>query len=232
MGSGPSKLLEERKRNLRSLDQTISDKTTIKRELIQDRDKLQETINKMNNELDDLTDQINTLDKDKETYDTEKEDLEQEIEELNVEMSEVTHLLNVVKQAIEQIDQYGNLQERTLKFLEDEYEELYNKVILRQQLKFKSYSNRNDSLSRTINKIKSNFSNSFRNSEYQTQHNKYFMSLNAIFWWVYYILFFILTYQIIYIQIEMNRTNKIILLGVLFIYPLLYRFYDLVIMKI
>ena len=58
------------------------------------------------------------------------------------------------------------------------------------------------------------------------------MTLNSIFWWVYYILFVIITYQIIYIQKDITLRNKIVIILILGLYPLLYRMYDLVIMKI
>jgi len=233
MGAGPSTIsISERRSNLYKYDNDIKNLSEKRSKMTINRDILQNKLNDLNNELDDLNNQINILNTNVGAKTTEKKGLEDRIQILNEDKKTAEHLLNVTNRAIYQILQYGNLQERTQQYLDDEYIKLYNKVILRQKLKFKDYSNRNDSLSITTDKVVSDFSNSFRNAEYQDQHNKYFMSLNAIFWWVYYILFIILTYQVVYIKTDMNIKSKILLLGGLLIYPLLYRFYDLIIMKI
>ena len=233
MGAGPSTIsISERRSNLYKYDNEIKNLSEKRSKMTINRDILQNKLNDLNNELDDLNNQINILNTNVGAKTTEKKGLEDRIQILNEDKKTAEHLLNVTNRAIYQILQYGNLQERTQQYLDDEYIKLYNKVILRQKLKFKDYSNRNDSLSITTDKVVSDFSNSFRNAEYQDQHNKYFMSLNAIFWWVYYILFIILTYQVVYIKTDMNIKSKILLLGGLLIYPLLYRFYDLIIMKI
>ena len=233
MGAGPSTIsISERRSNLYKYDNEIKNLSEKRSKMTINRDILQNKLNDLNNELDDLNNQIKLLNTNVGAKTTEKKGLEDRIQILNEDKKTAEHLLNVTNRAIYQILQYGNLQERTQQYLDDEYIKLYNKVILRQKLKFKDYSNRNDSLSITTDKVVSDFSNSFRNAEYQDQHNKYFMSLNAIFWWVYYILFIILTYQVVYIKTDMNIKSKILLLGGLLIYPLLYRFYDLIIMKI
>lgn len=233
MGAGPSTIsISERRSNLYKYDNEIKNLSEKRSKMTINRDILQNKLNDLNNELDDLNNQINILNTNVGAKTTEKKGLEDRIQILNEDKKTAEHLLNVTNRAIYQILQYGNLQERTQQYLDDEYIKLYNKVILRQKLKFKDYSNRNNSLSITTDKVVSDFSNSFRNAEYQDQHNKYFMSLNAIFWWVYYILFIILTYQVVYIKTDMNIKSKILLLGGLLIYPLLYRFYDLIIMKI
>lgn len=233
MGAGPSTIsISERRSNLYKYDNEIKNLSEKKSKMTINRDILQQKLNDINNELNDLSNQIKLLNTNIGTKTTEKNGLEDRIQILNDDKKIAEHLLSVTNRAIDQIQQYGKLQERTQQYLDDEYIKLYNKVILRQKLKFKDYSNRNDSLSITVDKVVSDFSNSFRNAEYQDQHNKYFMSLNAIFWWVYYILFIILTYQVVYIKTDMNIKSKILLLGGLLIYPLLYRFYDLIIMKI
>lgn len=233
MGAGPSTIsISERRSNLYNYDNQIKNLSERRSKMTINRDILQNKLNDLNNELDDLNNQIKLLNTNIGTKTTEKNGLENRKKILNEDKKTAEHLLSVTNRAIDQIQQYGNIQERTQQYLDDEYIKLYNKVILRQKLKFKDYSNRNDSLSITVDKVVSDFSNSFRNAEYQDQHNKYFMSLNAIFWWVYYILFIILTYQVVYIKTDMNIKSKILLLGGLLIYPLLYRFYDLIIMKI
>lgn len=233
MGAGPSTIsISERRSNLYEYDNQIKNLSEKRSKMTINRDILQNKLNDLNNELADLDNQIKLLNTNIGTKTTEKKGLEDRIQILNDDKKIAEHLLSVTNRAIDQIQKYGNIQERTQQYLDDEYIKLYNKVILRQKLKFKDYSNRNDSLSITVDKVVSDFSNSFRNAEYQDKHNKYFMSLNAIFWWVYYILFVILTYQLVYIKTDMNIKSKIMLFGGLLIYPLLYRFYDLIIMKI
>ena len=233
MGAGPSTIsISERRSDLYKYDNQIKNLSEQMSKMTINRDILQNKLNDLNNELADLDNQIKLLNTNIGTKTTEKKGLEDRIQILNDDKKIAEHLLSVTNRAIDQIQKYGNIQERTQQYLDDEYIKLYNKVILRQKLKFKDYSNRNDSLSITVDKVVSDFSNSFRNAEYQDQHNKYFMSLNAIFWWVYYILFVILTYQLVYIKTDMNIKSKIMLFGGLLIYPLLYRFYDLIIMKI
>tara|TARA_B110000285_G_scaffold82713_1_gene95197 strand:- start:3648 stop:4349 length:702 start_codon:yes stop_codon:yes gene_type:complete len=233
MGAGPSHIsIAERRANLYNYDNQIKNASEKGSKMQVNRDTLQSSLDTINNELNDLTNQIKEFDEDNQKHTTTKNNLEDRVHVLTEDKKIVDHLLNVTNRAIKQIKDYGNIQERTQTYLDDEYDKLYNKVILRQKLKFQDYTNRNDSLSRTIDKITSAFSNSFRNSEYQNQHNNFFMSMNAIFWWLYYVLFIILVYQIIYIQREMNVNTKIMILGGLLIYPILYRFYDLVVMKI
>ena len=233
MGVGPSSIsIAERRANLYNYDNQIKNASEKGSKMQVNRDTLQSSLDTINNELNDLTNQIKEFDEDNQKHTTTKNNLEDRVHVLTEDKKIVDHLLNVTNRAIKQIKDYGNIQERTQTYLDDEYVKLYNKVILRQKLKFQDYTNRNDSLSRTIDKITSAFSNSVRNSEYQNQHNNFFMSMNAIFWWLYYVLFIILVYQIIYIQREMNVNRKIMILGGLLIYPILYRFYDLVVMKI
>lgn len=224
--------VKQNRYNLRKLDAEIKSLSGTESKMRVDRDILQITLNEINNELKGLSNQIAELDTNNETHTITKNTLENSIKTLTEDRKRVDHLLNVTNQAITQIKDYGKIQERTQQYLDDDYNKLYNKVVMRQKLNFENYSNRNGNLSRTIDNITSEFSNSFRNSEYQNQHNNYFMSMNAIFWWLYYVLFLILVYQIIYIQTEMNVNTKIMILGGLLIYPLLYHFYDLVIMKI
>ena len=92
-----------------------------------------------------------------------------------------------MEQAIDDIKKDGNLQKRTQNFFDGEYETLYEKVILRQRLKQDDYINRNSTLQRAIVTLKNKYSNDYRNTEYQDEHTAYFISLNSIFWWIYYI---------------------------------------------
>ena len=136
-----------------------------------------------------------------------------------------------IYEAIDEIKKYGNLQKRTQDFFDNEYEVLYTKIVARQLLKQDDYINRNATLMRSVDKFNQKYSNDYRNTEYQEKHTAYFVSLNSIFWWIYYILCLVILYQIVYIQNEMGLKTKVILGMGLMLYPLSYRIYDLVVTK-
>ena len=147
------------------------------------------------------------------------------------DLESAKYLLKSVEQAIDEIKKYGNLQKRTQDFFDNEYEVLYTKIIARQILKQDDYINRNATLMRSVDKFNQKYSNDYKNTEYQEKHTAYFVSLNSIFWWIYYILCLVILYQIVYIQNKMGLKTKVILGIVLILYPLSYRIYDLVLTK-
>ena len=150
---------------------------------------------------------------------------------LENDLESAKYLLKSVEQAIDEIKKYGNLQKRTQDFFDNEYDALYEKIVKRQLLKKDDYVNRNATLTRTVDKFNQKYSNDYINTEYKEKHTAYFVSLNSIFWWIYYILCLVILYQIVYIQNEMELKTKVILGIGLMIYTLSYRIYDLVVTK-
>ena len=232
MGGAPSRMsYEERKVRLRNLDKEnagiqsrINEMTTLKNGLNQQ-------INSMKGELAQLNTDITQLGKDITTNIGTKTDLTGKKEGLDKDLESAEYLLKSVEQAIDEIKKYGNLQKRTQDFFDNEYEVLYTKIVARQLLKQDDYINRNATLMRSVDKFNQKYSNDYRNIEYQEKHTAYFVSLNSIFWWIYYILCLVILYQIVYIQNEMGLKTKVILGIVLMLYPLSYRIYDLVLTK-
>ena len=229
MGGGPSKMtlisrLKNRDNDVAMVRQRVASVT-------QQRDELQRKLAKIRDEMT-LIDETLGLEKDINNRNSTIDELLFRKGELEEELVDTQLLLLSVNKALEQIEKYNNTQTLTKLFYDDEFKTLYSKVIKRQKLKYKDYNNRNRNLIRLSNKLKSKYSNDLRNSEYQDDHNRYFMTLNSIFWWVYYILFIIITYQIIYIQTDITLISKIVIILILGLYPLLHRMYDLVIMKI
>ena len=229
MGGGPSKMtlisrLKNRDNDIAMVRRRVASVT-------QQRDELQRKLAKIRDEMT-LIDETLGLEKDINNRNSTINELLFRKGELEEELADTQLLLLSVNNALEQIEKYNNTQDMTKLFYDDEFKTLYSKVIDRQKLKYKDYNNRNSNLIRLSNKLKSKYSNDLRNSEYQDDHNRYFMTLNSIFWWVYYILFIIITYQIIYIQTDITLISKIVIILILGLYPLLYRMYDLVIMKI
>jgi len=196
------------------------------------KDEIKQKLLDIRNELKDLDSEIAALENDSNERNTVRNELLNQKNQLENDLVELEYIHLSINEALEQIDKYNNTQKLTKLFLDDKFNILYTKVIDRQKLKYKDYNDRNRNLIRLSNKLKSKYSNDLRNSEYQDDHNRYFMTLNSIFWWVYYILFVIITYQIIYIQKDITLRNKIVIMLILGLYPLLYRMYDLVIMKI
>ena len=229
MGSGPSKTTLISRLN--NWDNDIAMVRQRVASVTQQRDELEMKLAKIRDEMT-LIDETLGLEKNINNRNSTINELLFRKEELEEELADTQLLLLSVNNALEQIEKYNNTQDITKLFYDDEFKTLYSKVIDRQKLKYKDYNNRNSNLIRLSNKLKSKYSNDLRNSEYQDDHNRYFMTLNSIFWWVYYILFIIITYQIIYIQTDITLRNKIVIILILGLYPLLYRMYDLVIMKI
>jgi len=196
------------------------------------KDEIKQKLLDIRNDLKELDSQIAALGNDSNDRNTVRNELLNQKNQLENDLVELEYIHLSINEALEQIDKYNHTQKLTTLFLDDKFNILYSKVIDRQKLKYKDYNDRNRNLIRLSNKLKSKYSNDLRNSEYQDEHNRYFMTLNFIFWWVYYILFVIITYQIIYIQKDITLRNKIVIMLILGLYPLLYRMYDLVIMKI
>jgi chromosome segregation ATPase len=229
MGGGPSRqTLNYRKNALRRYDRYNSDIQSKINVITPIRDELRQKIDTMNDEIDQLNTDISKLGKTTTSNRKTKTSLASEKTRLEKDLKSAKYLLKAVDQAIDEITKYGNIQKRTQDFFDKEYEVLYTKVMTRQQLKQNDYINRNETLERAIKQFNQNFSNDYRNTEYQENHTAYFVTLNSQFWWVYYILCLILLYQIVYIQNEMNLKTKVILGIILTLYPLSYRIYDLV----
>ena len=192
---------------------------------------LQQQINSMRTERYNLNNQIVRANNDINSNTLSKIRLTRRKEILENDLESAKYLLKSVEQAIDEIKKYGNLQKRTQDFFDNEYDALYEKIVKRQLLKKDDYVNRNATLTRTVDKFNQKYSNDYRNTDYQEKHTANFVSLNSIFWWIYYILCLVILYQIVYIQNEMELKTKVILGIGLMIYPLSYRIYDLVVIK-
>lgn len=230
MGGSPSKSLLIRALN--GWDNDIDMVRNRRTDAIRVKDEINQKLSDIRNELKELDGEIAALGNDSNNRNTVRNELLNNKNQLEKDLVELEYIHLSINEALEQIDKYNDTQQLTKLFLDDKFNILYSKVIDRQKLKYKDYNDRNRNLIRLSNKLKSKYSNDLRNSEYQDVHNRYFMTLNSIFWWVYYILFVIITYQIIYIQKDITLRNKIVIMLILGLYPLLYRMYDLVIMKI
>ena len=124
------------------------------------------------------------------------------------------------------------IQKRNILYYDEEYNRLYDKVVKRNELQHDGYIKRNDILNRSVNRLEQKYSNNNVDSAYQLQHNEYFLTLNAIGWWIYYLLFIVICYQIVYIQSKLSLMMKIIWIIILAIFPLSFNLYDLVVAKI
>jgi septal ring factor EnvC (AmiA/AmiB activator) len=232
MGGAPSKISHsERINRLNDLDREnagiqsrINEMTTLK-------NGLEQQINSMRTEMYNLNNQINRVNNDINSNTSSKIRLTGKKKRLDDDLESAKYLLKSVEQAIDEIKKYGNLQKRTQNFFDNEYAALYRKVVDRQLLKKDDYVNRNASLTRAVDKFNQKYSNDYRNTDYQEKHTANFVSLNSIFWWIYYILCLVILYQIVYIQNEMGLMTKVILGIILILYPLSYRIYDLVVTK-
>jgi septal ring factor EnvC (AmiA/AmiB activator) len=232
MGGAPSRIsYEERKVRLRNLDKENAGIQSKINEIIPIKNQLDQQVNSMKGELAQLNTDITQLGKDITTNIDTRTDLTGKKEGLEKDLESAEYLLKSVEQAIDEIKKYGNLQKRTQDFFDNEYEVLYTKIVARQLLKQDDYINRNATLMRSVDKFNQKYSNDYRNTEYQEKHTAYFVSLNSIFWWIYYILCLVILYQIVYIQNKMGLKTKVILGIVLILYPLSYRIYDLVLTK-
>jgi chromosome segregation ATPase len=232
MGGAPSRIsYEERKQQLRNLDKEnasiqskINEMTTLKNGLVEQINTMQGELMQLNNDITRLGSEISTNIGTKTSLTNKKQNLE-------IDLESAKYLLKSIEQAIDEITKYGNLQKRSQDFFDSEYDVLYTKIVARQLLKQDDYINRNATLMRSVDKFNQKYSNDYINTEYQEKHTAYFVSLNSIFWWIYYILCLVILYQIVYIQNEMELKTKVILGIGLMIYPLSYRIYDLVVIK-
>ena len=232
MGSGPSQAEYYRRRNhIYDLDKAISNQTREKNTMTTLKRGLEQQINSIQTEIYNLNNQINRVDNDINSNRPSKIRLIRRKEGLENDLESANYLLKSVDQAIDEIKIYGNLQKRTQDFFDNEYDVLYTKIVDRQLLQKDDYVNRNETLTRTIDKFNQKYSNDYRNTDYQEKHTANFVSLNSIFWWIYYILCLVILYQIVYIQNKMGLMSKVILGIILILYPLSYRIYDLVITK-
>ena len=232
MGASPSLIsYDERKVRLRNLDAENAGIQSRINQIIPIKNQLEQQINTMKSELAQLNTDITQLGKVITTNIGTKTDLTGKKEGLEKDLESAKYLLKSVEQAIVEITKYGNLQKRTQYFFDNEYEVLYTKIVARQLLKHDDYINRNATLMRSVDKFNQKYSNDYKNTEYQEKHTAYFVSLNSIFWWIYYILCLVILYQIVYIQNEMDLKTKVIWGIVLMLYPLSYRIYDLVLTK-
>lgn len=232
MGGAASRMSNsQRIQRLRDLDNEKGKKNSQINKVKRIKTKLEQKIDTMNDEISQLNTDISKLGKTTTSNRKTKTSLASEKTGLEKDLKSAKYLLKAVDQAIDEITKYGNIQKRTQDFFDKEYEVLYTKVMTRQQLKQNDYINRNETLERAIKQFNQNFSNDYRNTEYQENHTAYFVTLNSQFWWVYYILCLILLYQIVYIQNEMNLKTKVIMGIILITYPLSYRIYDLVVTK-
>ena len=152
--------------------------------------------------------------------------------QLETQKKQLEYVIYTSTQELEDIIQYINLQKRNILYSDKEHNRLYNKVVVRNQLQYDGYIKRNDILNRSLNRLEQKYSNNNVDSEYQRQHNEYFLTLNAIGWWIYYLLFIVICYQIVYIQSELSLMMKIIWIIILAIFPLSFKLYDLVVAKI
>ena len=228
----PPRNLNNRKQNLVNLDirnNNIAIETEDYRRKIRI---LDNNIRTKTNELNIVTNQLNALINDTSNKYANKNTLTYHKKRLTKYKKELEYLVHSSTQELNNLTQYNNLQRRNQPYYDKEYNRLYTKVVVRNQLKHTGYVNRNGILNRTLSRFEQKYSNMHTDSEYQTQHNDYFITINAIFWWVYYLLFIITFYQIVYIQTDMSLIIKIRWLTVLLLFPLLYYVYDLVIMKI
>lgn len=232
MGVGPSQAEYDRRRNhIYDLDKAISKQKREQKEMTPLKNALKQQINSMQTELYNLNNQINRVNNDINSNTSSKIRLTRRKEILENDLESANDLLKSVDQAIDEIKKYGNLQKRTQDFFDNEYDVLYTKIVDRQLLKKDDYINRNATLTRTVDKFNQKYSNDYINTDYQEKHTAYFVSLNSIFWWIYYILCLVILYQIVYIQNEMGLMSKVILGIILILYPLSYRIYDLVVTK-
>lgn len=161
-----------------------------------------------------------------------KTSLENYKSQLEDHMKKLKYSIQILEKELDGLNQFINLQQRNNLYYDKEYNQLFNKVVLRNQLKHSGYTLRNAVLNRASTRMEQKYSNIHSDSKYQQLHNEYFMTINSIFWWIYYLLFIILCYQIVYIQTDLTLITKITWLTVSLLFPLLYYVYDLVVIKI
>ena len=154
--------------------------------------------------------------------------LKSKIQQLQTTRSILQKIYDETIIAINDIDSYGKLQQRSITFFKKEYDTLYKTVIDRKLLRFNQSTKTNDKLLYLKNKLESEFSNDARNSHYQHEQNKVFITLNNIFFWIYYSILAILCYYLFYIQTDMKFNIKILLIILLTVFPFSYYMYDVI----
>jgi chromosome segregation ATPase len=180
---------------------------------------------RINRKHSDLTNTKNTL------YGN-KTSLENYKSQLETHQRKLKYSIQILEKELDDLKQFVNIQQRNNLHYDKEYNQLFNKVVLRNQLKHSGYTLRNAVLNRASTRMEQKYSNIHSDSKYQQLHNEYFMTINSIFWWIYYLLFIVLCYQIVYIQTDLTLITKITWLSVSLLFPLLYYVYDLVVIKI
>jgi hypothetical protein len=146
---------------------------------------------------------------------------------LEADKKRFTYLIYSLTTAISDMELYGDLGTSSRNFFSKEIKQLNTKIDKREKLNYDNYERRNEVMDRATQKLGSKYSNDYSNVKYQDQHTQFFVSLNAIFWYLYYLLILVIGYQLRYIQNNMTTQNKIIWITVLVIYPFLYYAYDL-----
>ena len=146
---------------------------------------------------------------------------------LEADKKRFTYLVYSLTTAISDMESYGDLGTSSRNFFSKEIKQLNTKIDKREKLNYDNYERRNEVMDRATQKLGSKYSNDYSNVKYQDQHTQFFVSLNAIFWYLYYLLILVIGYQLRYIQNNMTTQNKIIWITVLVIYPFLYYAYDL-----
>jgi len=235
MGGGssrPDPYIEARKRSLRNQDIINNDIEISTNDLRNKQKVLQDIINTKTVELANANNELTLLKYDTNQKYINKNMLEYYKSQLETQKKQLEYVIYTSTQELEDIIQYINLQKRNILYSDKEHNRLYNKVVVRNQLQYDGYIKRNDILNRSLNRLEQKYSNNNVDSEYQRQHNEYFLTLNAIGWWIYYLLFIVICYQIVYIQSELSLMMKIIWIIILAIFPLSFKLYDLVVAKI
>ena len=230
--SRPDPYIEARKRSLRNLDIINNDIEISTNDLRNKQKVLQDIINTKTVELANANNELTLLKYDTNQKYINKNMIEYYKSQLETQKKQLEYVIYTSTQELEDIIQYINLQKRNILYSDKEHNRLYNKVVVRNQLQYDGYIKRNDILNRSLNRLEQKYSNNNVDSEYQRQHNEYFLTLNAIGWWIYYLLFIVICYQIVYIQSELSLMMKIIWIIILAIFPLSFKLYDLVVAKI
>ena len=230
--SRPDPYIEARKRSLRNQDIINNDIEISTNDLRNKQKVLQDIINTKTVELANANNELTLLKYDTNQKYINKNMLEYYKSQLETQKKQLEYVIYTSTQELEDIIQYINLQKRNILYSDKEHNRLYNKVVVRNQLQYDGYIKRNDILNRSLNRLEQKYSNNNVDSEYQRQHNEYFLTLNAIGWWIYYLLFIVICYQIVYIQSELSLMMKIIWIIILAIFPLSFKIYDLVVAKI
>lgn len=230
--SRPDPYIEARKQSLRNADIRNNNIEISINDLRNKQTVLKDIINTKTLELANANNELSLLKYDTNQKYTNKNMLEYYKSQLETQKKQLEYVIYTSTQQLEDIIQYINLQKRNILYSDKEHNRLYNKVVVRNQLQHDGYIKRNGILSRSLNRLEQKYSNNNVDSAYQRQHNEYFLTLNAIGWWIYYLLFIVICYQIVYIQSELSLMMKIIWIIILAIFPLSFNLYDLVVAKI